>query len=229
MSKLHSKLKVYVVGGGNDGHPIIAYGSPTTNSANEILFAKNPPDNNFIRFGGFNNDMDLDVTYDLSTWYNLVATFDGTTSKLFVNNVLIGSGSFPAWETIMDSLLIGTQTPKTRYHNGKIDDILIYNRVLSSDEITAIYCNTDIISSVSELQRDQLLIYPNPASNYFIINSTEVNEIEIFDLNARLILSVKVNNLNSVPIDCSKFQKGIYVLSIRTKNNSIKTDKIVIE
>lgn len=71
-------------------------------------------------------------------WYNLVYTYDGTTSKLYVNGKLksvisthtpFNANNFP--------LYIGkTQDPGFPYYfNGVIDEIRIYNRALSSSEV----------------------------------------------------------------------------------------------
>lgn len=126
-------------GSGNDGHPIIAYGTPSTNSANEIMFFTNNFSVDYIRYGGFNNDLDIAFSYNLQSWYHIVATFDGLNSKIYINDSLLASGNFFTWNTILDSLLIGTQTSKSRFHNGKIDDIRIYNRALSQSEISTLY------------------------------------------------------------------------------------------
>ena len=119
-------------GSGNDGHPLIGYGTPATNSANELMFFTTNSSIPKVRYGGFNNDLDLPFSYTLSTWYNIVATFDGTTAKIFINNSLLGSGNYSSWNTVLDSIVIGAQTTRTRFHNGKIDDIRIYDRVVSS-------------------------------------------------------------------------------------------------
>jgi len=126
-------------GSGNDGHPMMAYGAPSTNSDNEIMFFTNASGVPYIKYSGFNNDLNLPFAYNLTQWYNIVTTFDGTTATTHVNNILIGSGSYSAWNTVLDSLVIGTQATRTNFHNGKIDDIRIYNRVLVSSEVLALY------------------------------------------------------------------------------------------
>ena len=138
-------------GNGNDGHPIIAYGTAATNSANEILFATDNSNNPFLRFDGYNSNMQFPMTYSLNTWYNVVATYNGTIATIYVNNTLVGSGSHPSWNTVLDSLVIGAQTNRTRFHNGKIDDVLIYNRVLNSTEINQIFTITNCTIPASGL------------------------------------------------------------------------------
>jgi hypothetical protein len=126
-------------GSGNDGHPIICYGISSVNSAIELLFYTNSSNNNFLRLAGIGNDLNLPFTYDLDTWYHVVATYNGAVANVYVNNSLLGSGNFATWNTELDSLKIGTTTERFRFHNGKIDDIRIYDRVLSEAEIFALY------------------------------------------------------------------------------------------
>lgn len=82
-------------------------------------------------------------------WLHLVATYDGTVGtnaqnglKLYQNNILLSttdltSGVFQEMRNTINSVLIGLYNGI--YANGKIDDVRIYNRVLTTDEITALY------------------------------------------------------------------------------------------
>lgn len=126
-------------GQGNDGHPILGYGKPETNSDNELFFATTNGGNPFILYGGFQNDLTVDFSYTTNTWYHIVVTFDGTTAKLYSNNSLIGSADKSSWNTKLDSLFIGSQPNKMRYHNGKIDELGIWNRVLTTNEINNLF------------------------------------------------------------------------------------------
>jgi len=73
-------------------------------------------------------------------------TYDGTTLKMFINNIL--SKSSPAtgqiWTPQSDYLAFGVYflngSPNaTNTYKGKLDDVRIYNRALSTDEINALY------------------------------------------------------------------------------------------
>ena len=82
--------------------------------------------------------------YELNKWSFIVGTYDGTTMKLYVNGnleeTLSTSGSLNQND---DPLLIGTRLrlPADTF-KGKLDNIRIYNRVLSADEIRALYVHT---------------------------------------------------------------------------------------
>ncbi|MBL0048922.1 MAG: T9SS type A sorting domain-containing protein [Bacteroidetes bacterium] len=151
-------------GSGNDGHPILGYGSPLTNSAIEILYGHTNSNSDFIRFSGFNSDFDVPVTYNLQDWYNIVAVYDGTNASIFINNVLIGTSAFPGWNTLLDSIVFGSQTPRSRFHNGKIDDILIYNRAFNPAGVDSLF-HANICRQTITVTDTLLINFPLTAFN----------------------------------------------------------------
>jgi hypothetical protein len=83
------------------------------------------------------------TTLDPGLWYNVIGTFDGTNQKLYVNGRLVSSGVSSGMKLDNTDIRIGTGIPdSTTYEgnfNGKIDEVKIYNRALSSDEIPQYY------------------------------------------------------------------------------------------
>lgn len=79
-------------------------------------------------------------------WYTLVYTFDGTTSNLYINNVLRATSTTPTTFTPnSDDLLIGkTLNPDFPYwFTGVIDAIRIYNVALSSPQVHSLFNNLE--------------------------------------------------------------------------------------
>jgi len=79
-------------------------------------------------------------------WYALVYTFDGTTSNLYINNVLRATSTQPTTFTPNnDDLLIGkTLNPSFPYwFTGIIDGIRIYNVALTEDQVHNLSNNFD--------------------------------------------------------------------------------------
>lgn len=78
-------------------------------------------------------------------WYHLVATFDGTTKRLFLNGSEIATAivSSPLVYDIGVPFLIGEDTnssqPAGIAFHGLIDEVSLYNRALNASEIQAIY------------------------------------------------------------------------------------------
>jgi len=86
---------------------------------------------------------------NLNTWYHIAVTYDGVTRKHYVNGSLDGSWVENAPLEVYDSvrLIIGAnandsdraEAAPSGFFNGIIDDVRIYNRALTADEIGAIY------------------------------------------------------------------------------------------
>ena len=72
---------------------------------------------------------------DGSTWMHVVATYDGTTMRLYVNGVLESSLVAPAPADQHLPLAIGGQSDGQRYYTGALDDVRLYARALRRLEI----------------------------------------------------------------------------------------------
>ncbi|MBL4593645.1 MAG: T9SS type A sorting domain-containing protein [Flavobacteriales bacterium] len=68
------------------------------------------------------------------------------------------------------------------------------------------------------------LIYPNPTSDFVIINSTSFKYATIYDVNG-----VVIKNSTSKKIDISNFKKGVYFMVIKnTSSNGIEKHKFIV-
>ena len=73
-------------------------------------------------------------------WYHIVATYDGSFMRIYVNGNFERSGA--ATGTINTSttpVYIGSRTTSDRNFNGVIDEVAIYSRALSASEISSRY------------------------------------------------------------------------------------------
>lgn len=74
------------------------------------------------------------------TWYHLIGVYDGSTMKIFINGVERGSVSVTgAITSYATPLLIGANGGLTECFKGSIDDVRIYNRALSNQEVQDLY------------------------------------------------------------------------------------------
>lgn len=91
--------------------------------------------------------------------------------------------------------------------------------------IRKLYLEEDIKTGIdSNTEYGELLVYPNPATDFInvkTVNDVENTQIEIFDMNGRLIKvidSIKKNN----PISILELPKGVYFLRVSSSNNTVK-------
>jgi hypothetical protein len=75
----------------------------------------------------------------LNQWLHIAATFNGTTWSVLYNNTNVILQSIPSTlKTTTLPVRLGGRG-MDQYFNGKMDDVRLYNRVLSGSEITQLY------------------------------------------------------------------------------------------
>ncbi len=77
-----------------------------------------------------------------------------------------------------------------------------------------------LLTSMDELESENINIFPNPADNFILINANEsISLIELYNNKGQLLSKNKTNG-KSFEFDISEFEAGIYFLRIETKNNT---------
>lgn len=94
--------------------------------------------NNTLRIGSSDQPLSAGSPLPINAWTHLAATYDGATQRLFVNGVQVGSRSQTGTINVSaNPLRIGGNTVLAgRYFEGLIDEVRIYNRALSQQEIS---------------------------------------------------------------------------------------------
>lgn len=193
-----------------------SYGTQLTSKANMLgLF------NNKIRYMGWLDELDVAYNYSFNQWLHIIATFDGTTSKIYANGNLIGTGNNSNWNTFASQLLyIGTrQDTLNSFFNGKIDDIAVWGRVLSNAEIIMVFGGP--VGLEKEFAKNNFSVYPNPSQSSLTLYgnlSSNSNRYAIFDQTGRLIKFGELEKTNIINIE--DIEKGLYFLILNDQNIS---------
>jgi hypothetical protein len=95
----------------------------------------------------------------IGEWTFLAAVYDqdAETVKLYVNGALINEGEGklgPGWEQIQ----IGANPSYSGYFSGAIDEVRIYNRTLSADELKALYEGEELSAPTSGQTSEEKVI-----------------------------------------------------------------------
>jgi len=79
-------------------------------------------------------------------WHNIILTIDRTTignSKMYIDGVEISGGATSgSGSMVLNDLHLG-YNPTTQFYDGDMDEVAIWNKALSADDITTIYNSTN--------------------------------------------------------------------------------------
>ncbi len=128
-------------------NPSVISGAEETIVSKELIFKLDisATAGNVARFMTGNSWSGLHSTTVLSTgtWYHIVGTYDGVTKKIYINGALEASTALTGnITTNTRSVQIGSYdssgTP-TAFLTGAIDEVRVYNRALSAEEVANLY------------------------------------------------------------------------------------------
>lgn len=109
-----------------------------------------------------------------NTWYHITAVRNGSFLKIYINGVLnvtdnVGTTT-PNYTNVVPTFggmfFNGFSPPRYNGLNGKIDELRIYNRVLTDNEILTLYQFTTLDTQNFDSKTNRLILYPNPTRNY---------------------------------------------------------------
>jgi hypothetical protein len=184
----------------------------------------------------------------LYVWYHFVITYDKTSNylKYYLNNELIESTElfFDIEHTELD-LIFGNHFDifqgncVNSFMIGKLDDIGIWNRVLTDKEIDDLYraVDTNVISNITHPTDfgGKVECYPNPTTDVINVDLSGLNDysgqkLRIMNLSGQIVYEENVNQ-SKVVIDVkSVMTSGIYVLNTVDRNGTItSTNKFVVQ
>jgi hypothetical protein len=94
----------------------------------------------YFRLNGADLNMPSNAAIPVSTWTHVAGTYDGSIARIYINGVLDASQPYTAAiNTDANPLNIGLYGNPTVFFNGLIDELEIFNRALSSEEVAAIH------------------------------------------------------------------------------------------
>ena len=192
-----------------------------------------------------------------SNWYNIVFQREGNNWRLFINGVENATLTTPAIQNINNTapFTIGARywdTNLTGYFTGKIDDVRMYNRALSSSEITSLYNEGLCIQTVTVTDTlvitanftsfnpvtyaNTIKVFPNPTKDKITIdcgsnyNTLNGYTIKITNSMSQVVYSSNITQ-QSATIDLSTWTgRGVYFVHLVDGNGStVDIKKIVLQ
>ncbi|MFA8300542.1 MAG: T9SS type A sorting domain-containing protein [Hyphomicrobiales bacterium] len=156
------------------------------------------------------------LTVDLSEYFTCA---EGHTIVYSVNiaGALIATTSIEG-----NTLTIAAKADMTGTANITVEAKIGEDKVSSTFVLTI-----EPASGVGNVEVSTLKVYPNPVTNYFIVNSPEAGSVEVYTNQGALINTYEVNR-NSNRIEVGDLTSGIYFVKL-ISGDSISVGKILVK
>lgn len=115
--------------GGCNGYAIGNGGATFTSSGTNLI--------SLLSCVGWNN---TNSVLPIQSWFQFTLVKSASNFLHYINGILVNTSTISNLITPANSIFFGASAPQAlNYHNGKLDDIAIYNRALSASEIQQLY------------------------------------------------------------------------------------------
>ncbi|MFN5318563.1 MAG: LamG-like jellyroll fold domain-containing protein [Bacteroidia bacterium] len=248
---------------GNNNGSIIWYGNIVNNGCNALRLSQDGCSNNQLGIYGiqnywWNNDIyycsDNPNEFPQNTWINVAVTYDGLNRKIFINGIMKNVMSISQLMSVstISELLFGW-FPYYDYYgfNGQIDDIGIWNRELTQEEITNLYngnicfetvtvtdtllINMGIVGYNPISYSNTIKIFPNPSNDHITINYGDFASLNGYQLRidnslGQQMFQTAINQQSSYISLSTWTGNGLYFVHIiDPQGNTIDIRKIVLQ
>ena len=180
-----------------------------------------------------------------NSWTHIVVTNGNNIQKMYNNGVLIKTTNIVTTYTLYpNNLTIGSWYLNETY-NGSLDDIGIWNRALTQEEINNLYyaentcqslvINTGVLGYNPVTYSNTITIYPNPANDHITIDCGNLANVSGWTIKIVNTLGQEVftGAMNTqqyvVPLNTWSGQGVYFVKLYDASNNLVNTKKIILQ
>ncbi|WP_405605781.1 LamG-like jellyroll fold domain-containing protein [Polaribacter sp. Asnod1-A03] len=227
---------------GGAGHCMLNMGDPTSASGGRVSWLIDTSKNRIqIAIGGGNTNSNYDTTStDLNledgTWHHVAFTYPAggvlDDIKFYINGVLTSNdggtnSSTKSFATVSDKLTVASngkgKNSQKWTEGGSIDDLRVYDSVLTVDQISDIYDAATLSVGDVAFGEDELIAYPNPVEDFLYLKTTDNStlDISVLDITGKAIIRTSGDS-----VDMSELTSGLYIVKVR-ENNKVTKLKIL--
>lgn len=163
-----------------------------------------------------------------NTWIHVVYTWAASGAvRIYINGTLSSSVQLSSHTVSITSpvnMMIGAQDAGTRLFNGSIDDVRIYNRVLSDSEAQSLFnepnpATVGLKENMSGVRNFK--VFPNPAQNEIVLLSGETSVAQLINQFGQMVKQVNLEAGQAKTLDISSLEAGIYFVNLGNASKKV--------
>ena len=171
---------------------------------------------------------------NINEWYHIVFTRDNDSLKMFINNDLIcfqTTGDNAGYIGSPQALSIGSRTSNlTQNFIGDIDEIKVFNRVLTYPEIISLDGICNLKTDVTNLESvdNFISVFPNPANLEVTINFEKIARynVQLCNTLGEILEETEINSA-TLSYNISSYAKGIYFITVTDEMRNKEVRKVI--
>ncbi len=163
-------------------------------------------------------------------WNHLAGLYDGDSIKVYINGQAAGT-TFHHGSNIYGSTPLTVGYYSSSFWSGSLDDIYLYNRLLSLDEIKTLYEGTNLVTGglAQEDANRSMTISPNPVNRSFWMDKSEGTEVSSLSISDMLGQTVKTFQVSGeAQWNVEELPRGTYFVKAQV-GDRIFSSKIIKE
>jgi hypothetical protein len=170
-----------------------------------------------------------------NTWHMITITVCADSVRHYFDGQFVGSTEIGTTTSSSgnQTALLGTSRLFDRYFSGKIDDVRVYNRCISTEEVLDLYVEEPLSVLDINYTEGDLIVYPNPTSTHLTIqlSNSGQRKYDLFLYNSENALVQTVYNVTSMRLemDVHHLASGLYFLLLKSNGEVTSINKVQID
>ena len=157
-------------------------------------------------------------------WHHVAVQSDGEETSMYIDGIFNGSILEPLIVGnggVNNNLYLGQSVSGFQPFEGALNELRIYNRFLSKEEIE-ILSEDPVVTSLNEneFKNTSLRIFPNPSSTTLQILPKDNYHYKLLTIDGKMLLEGTGNKLN-----LSELESGIYLLKVNSQIHKVIVSK----
>lgn len=171
-----------------------------------------------------------DNSFAVGKWQHVAIASDPATKnhKFYINGQLVGDKTTtPAFESCTGGFRFGAhKLGNGSFWHGKLDEICLFEGILTDDQIQKVMQNNFNITSLTSLKDNlKIRVFPIPAKDKLSVDcGSVITNLTLFGLDGRVLSIARESNQMNI----SNIQAGNYLLKISTIDGDAIYEKVLI-